>query len=541
MSHQTIQNLIIVYFSEFLDGMGMSVVQPILPFYAEHFGASSLELGYLYSSFSFSMGVASVVMGKLSDKYGRKKIVVLSLFGTTVGFLLHGLAQNYEQLLVYRFLTGAFGGTYPIAAAVVTDVVPAVHQPTYLAFVGAVLGLSYIIGPGIGSGLAVFGLRVPFFVSSGMGLCGMLFALFLMRETHPGILAQRSERSRDKKMAVQSEERKSLKMNNMNNNEIEIKHLRSYDEEEEELESAIPATVWVMNVGHFFGKLAYSSFTSMSALFMIEKYGISALEMGFLTLVVALVFVICTAALFSRMNKRFGVFFTASAGTAVFGCGLGLCSLFDSVWVFAIFAVIGVGVGFGVLAAALTAMVAEFTNASNRGKILGWGNVAGQTGMVVGPIIYGALFEVDMRYPFLVAAGSAGVCLVIMLALYHRHPRMGMPPKSELQKMSEARHLSLATMAKRSAIADSWEFAPDRVSDGDYARLGRKLGRYWSADNYRWVSGMDDVIMVSVRKMYPRLNTDNYIAYTDDIDFITAHAEEMSKDFQHMKALTHFS
>ena len=82
-----------------------------------------------------------------------------------VGFTVTGLATNYSELLAYRFLTGAFGGSAPIAQAYITDVVPKSQRPKYLAFTGATAALSFIVGPGIGSGLSEFGLRVPFFVS----------------------------------------------------------------------------------------------------------------------------------------------------------------------------------------------------------------------------------------------------------------------------------------------------------------------------------------------------------------------------------------
>ena len=93
-----------------------------------------------------------------------------------VGFTVTGLATDYGSLLAFRFLTGAFGGSGPIAQAYITDVVPSSQRPKYLAFTGATAALSFIVGPGLGSGLSTFGIRIPFFVS-GMFLFLCVFAV----------------------------------------------------------------------------------------------------------------------------------------------------------------------------------------------------------------------------------------------------------------------------------------------------------------------------------------------------------------------------
>ena len=93
---------------------------------------------------------------------------MFSLFGTMLGFTVTGFAENYYQLLGFRFLTGMFGGSAPIAQAYITDVVPATQRPKYLAFTGASMSLAFIVGPGIGSGLATFDIRIPFFVSGNI-------------------------------------------------------------------------------------------------------------------------------------------------------------------------------------------------------------------------------------------------------------------------------------------------------------------------------------------------------------------------------------
>eukprot|EP00486_Rosalina_sp_Unknown_P001230 CAMPEP_0201565300 /NCGR_PEP_ID=MMETSP0190_2-20130828/4314_1 /ASSEMBLY_ACC=CAM_ASM_000263 /TAXON_ID=37353 /ORGANISM="Rosalina sp." /LENGTH=336 /DNA_ID=CAMNT_0047982629 /DNA_START=36 /DNA_END=1047 /DNA_ORIENTATION=+ len=192
LTKDNLLSLFIVMFSVFLDFMGVSIVQPILPFYAEIFNASSIQLGALYSSYSAMSLLASLFMGRFSDSFGRKPMILFSLFGTCVGFLCCGLANDYGQLLAFRFLTGLFGATSPVAMAYIADVVPSASRPKYLAATGAVISLAFIMGPGLGSGLAEFGIRVPFFVSSGLGAFGFIFAFIFLKESHPTVLKKRA-------------------------------------------------------------------------------------------------------------------------------------------------------------------------------------------------------------------------------------------------------------------------------------------------------------------------------------------------------------
>ena len=131
-----------------------SLIQPILPFYAESFGASSTELGLLYSAYSAMSLIASLFMGVGSDKFGRKPMVIFSLFGTMLGYLTTALAQNYGQLLGCRFLTGFFGSSSPIAFACIADMVPKQDRSKWIASVASMLTVAFIIGPALGGGLS---------------------------------------------------------------------------------------------------------------------------------------------------------------------------------------------------------------------------------------------------------------------------------------------------------------------------------------------------------------------------------------------------
>ena len=222
VSKEALRSLSIVYFSVFLDFMGLSVIQPILPFYADKFGASSSELGALYSAYSAMTLLATFGMGLGADKFGRRPMIMFSLFGTMTGSLLTGLAQNYAQLLACRFITGAFGITAAVGQACITDLVPAERRPKFMSGIGAVVGVAYVIGPALGSGLSVLGLRVPFFACSALGALGVVFALCVLTESHPIIVEKQSrmrnasdnQKSADHKVAKSDAEDKQAVLSN---------------------------------------------------------------------------------------------------------------------------------------------------------------------------------------------------------------------------------------------------------------------------------------------------------------------------------------
>ena len=109
------RSLIIVYLTAFLDTLGVTIIQPILPFYADEFGASAFQLGLLYTSICAMSLIFTFITGKMSDRYGRKPMIIASLLGSAAGFLCSGLSRNYTELLISRFIGGLFSGTLPVA------------------------------------------------------------------------------------------------------------------------------------------------------------------------------------------------------------------------------------------------------------------------------------------------------------------------------------------------------------------------------------------------------------------------------------------
>jgi len=175
----------LVLLSAVIDILGVAMVVPILPYYAESFGADAAQLGFLYSAFSASAVVATLVMGTLSDIFGRRALIIISLFGSCSGFIFHGLCQNYSQLLAARIYTGFFSSSLTIAQAYIADVVPGPQQPKYMANLGAATGMTFMVGPTIGGAITAAAnddYSVPYYVAAAIAGLGMLFAVFKLKE-----------------------------------------------------------------------------------------------------------------------------------------------------------------------------------------------------------------------------------------------------------------------------------------------------------------------------------------------------------------------
>jgi len=177
-----------------LDLVGFGIVLPLLPLYAEKFGATPTVNGLLVASFSIAQLALAPAWGRLSDRIGRKPILLVSLAGTAVGSLVTGLAGGVVVLFVGRLIDGASGASVSVAQAAVTDVAGPGQRARLLGLLGAAFGVGFIGGPALGALAALAGRRAPFLVAAAVAGANALWAVRRLPETHPD--HQRTERSR---------------------------------------------------------------------------------------------------------------------------------------------------------------------------------------------------------------------------------------------------------------------------------------------------------------------------------------------------------
>jgi len=185
------KNLWILVFVCVINSMGFGIIVPVLYPYGKQFGLTGETLGVLIASFSIAQFFATPVLGSLSDKWGRKPLLVISLAGTCISFLLFAEARSILMLFAARILDGLTGGNISVAQAMISDTSTPENRAKKFGILGSAFGFGFVIGPAIGGLLNQIGKQAPFFFAAGIALIGTLCALFLLKETNPSDKASR--------------------------------------------------------------------------------------------------------------------------------------------------------------------------------------------------------------------------------------------------------------------------------------------------------------------------------------------------------------
>eukprot|EP01083_Nonionella_stella_P119620 357729_1 len=546
LSSRQIVNIYIVYFSVFLDNMGVSIVQPILPFYAESFDATSLQLGMLYSSYSLMATFATIFMAKMSDKFGRRPMIIFSLFGTMTGFLLTGFAWNYESLLAFRFYTGAFGGSFSVAQAYMTDVCPKDQLEKYLAGIGGIMAVAFIIGPLLGGVLAQWGLAVPFFASSAAGLVGFIVACIWLQESYfpEKVKEKQAKQNRLKQLKAAQDHLNSMGVED--HEQVSVEELKAagakveHDRLQLEAEKQkccgeckyLQVQVWLVLVSYFLASIGWCTFTSMFAQYLIDVYGLNSSQVSIVTVIIGTVYVITNVVIFTYFAKIIGIYWLAAAGLVLFAVSLGLAPVPGNMIAMLIFMCVGVGVGNGVLMPCMSAMGADFSDESNRGAVLGYITVGNQAAYVVGPLIMGALYAVDPEYIFFVGAGfvAAGFIPVLMLLICW--------PETRKAKTFDIQ--SIVEIEEYIAHPERWNYKPDKPSKADYKKMGKDFGDMLIERGYQWKTYYPKFVEI-LDLVFPPVRTDNFGNYLHDCRMVRANLERVHFDHGHIKELQQVS
>lgn len=169
----------------FVDVMGFAVVIPLLPFYAEHFGASAAAVGGLFSIYAFCSLLAAPLLGRWSDRFGRRRVLLISQCGTLLGFVILALAPSLTWLFVGRALDGFTAANIVTARAYISDVTPREHRTRAFGLVSAAFGVGFMIGPGAAGILAHHGFQWPLWLAAALSLLSIVGTAVLLPRGAP--------------------------------------------------------------------------------------------------------------------------------------------------------------------------------------------------------------------------------------------------------------------------------------------------------------------------------------------------------------------
>jgi multidrug resistance protein len=368
-----------------LDLVGFGIVLPILPIYAERFAASPGTIGLLVASFSLGQLVFSPIWGRVSDRIGRKPVLVLSLAGTAVGSLLTGLAGSLWLLFAGRVVDGISGASVSVAQAAVTDLAEPSERPRLLGLLGAAFGLGFVAGPAIGALAALGGPHVPFLVAAALAAVNAVVAAVRLPETRPS--PSRSGRA-----------------------------------ERQQLSSNAPRTegLRVYLLIAFVSLVAFSAFEATFALFGERRLGLRLASTGVVFTVIGVLIALVNGGLVAPTVRRFGEAGTLRLGLAGNAAGLAVLPFVHS-WPALAPAIVLLTVGQGLVTPTLSATVAGRVGAERRGAALGAQQSAGGLARVVGPVAGGFAFErIGVGAPYV----GGVVLLALAVALLSREARV---------------------------------------------------------------------------------------------------------------------
>lgn len=355
-----------------LDMVGFGMVVPILGRYAERFGASGLEVGLLFSMFSIAQFFFAPVLGRLSDRVGRKPVIIVSLLGTAVGSFLTGAAGVLWLLFLARFIDGASGASVSVAQSAITDIASPEDRPRLLGMLGAAFGVGFVFGPALGGLAALGGPHVPFYVASAFALCNAIAAWFRLPETNTTRAQRESTRVR-----------RRFTINRY--------------------------TGTALLAGS-----AFAGFEATFALFGQRRFDLTEGSAAAVFLVVGVMLVIVQGALIGPLTKSFGSMKLLSVGFVVLIGGFLVLSVAD-VWVLLFVALALLSLGQGVVTPSLTSVVADSVAPDKRGEALGVQQSAGALSRIIGPAVAGLMFDnAGVGWPYVTAAVLTVLALVLV-------------------------------------------------------------------------------------------------------------------------------
>jgi DHA1 family tetracycline resistance protein-like MFS transporter len=181
--HVKDRRLLVIFGIVLVDMLSFSLVLPLLPYYARTFGANPALTGLIFSAYPLAQVFAAPLLGRLSDRYGRKPVLMLSITGTVGALLLLGFSSTLWMLALSRLLDGITGGNISVAQAYMTDVTSEKDRGKAFGLIGAAFGIGFILGPAMSGLLSGFGMHVPPFAAAGLACLNLLFVAVVLPES----------------------------------------------------------------------------------------------------------------------------------------------------------------------------------------------------------------------------------------------------------------------------------------------------------------------------------------------------------------------
>jgi len=341
--------LIIIFLTVFVNLVGFGIIIPLLPYYAETFGASPLVIGLLFASFSLSQLLATPALGVLSDRWGRRPVLIFSLLGTVVSFVMLAMAQSLLMLFIARIIDGLSGGNITTARAYIADVTEPHERAKAFGMLGAAFGLGFIVGPALAGAFSLISYTAPIWAAAVVTLVATAMAWFWLPETvHRGRAATMSPWRALPDVFSRRQIRPLL-------------------------------------VADFIYWASFSVCNTTFALFASRRFGFDVGQTGYVLAAFGFLGVIVQVGMVGPSVRAFGVLRTFLLGLVVAAVGWGLVGMSHSL-AFFLAALVPAGIGVGLCNATLSTLISNAAGPQEQGRIQGAAGALESLGRTIGPV-----------------------------------------------------------------------------------------------------------------------------------------------------------
>ena len=376
--------LAIIFLTIFVNLVGFGIIIPLLPFYAQTFGASPLVIGLLFASFSLSQLIAAPILGDVSDRWGRRPVLIFSLVGTVVSFVMLALAHSLAMLFAARIVDGLSGGNITTARAYIADITTEENRAKAFGVLGAAFGLGFIIGPGLGAAFSHISYTAPIWAAAVITVVATALAYFWLPETvHRAHAGGRSPWHALADVWYRT-------------------HLRVL--------FTIDFVYWA----------SFAVYQTTFALFGERRFGFDAAHTGYLLSAFGFLGVIVQGGLVAPTVSALGERQTLAVGLLFAAIGWGGSAMTHSLVVFVAMLVPG-AIGIGLTNATLSSLISKAASRHEQGRVQGAAGALESLGRTIGPVWGNGTLQ---KFGEGAAYGSAALALIGIsgLAMAYRRP-----------------------------------------------------------------------------------------------------------------------
>lgn len=349
-----------IFLVVFIDLLGFGIILPLLPYIAEKYAATPLMIGLLSGAYSLFQFIAGPILGRLSDRYGRKKLLIISQLGSMAGYVLLALAGSLPLLFISRIIDGITGGNISIAQAYMADVTTKETRAKGMGLLGAAFGIGFMFGPAIGGYLSKYGFAAPALFAAGISALSTVATTLFLTETINVKQAKSSPRT-----------------------------AMTFTELKRVLKTPPISTLLVI---FFLLSLGFSGMQGTYALFVQAKFGWGPTEVGYIFALIGIVAIITQVKVLAFATKSYGEYKTLVWSVLILAMGFGLIGATSYLPLFIIGNAL-IPLGNSLANPTLTAIATESIPPSEYGETLGLLQSSGSLGRIFGPVAAGAIYS----------------------------------------------------------------------------------------------------------------------------------------------------